>query len=304
MWAHNYIVIIGESVASDTITRVIDFFTHSPELRMKTAVVVSKGDAMQYLNIKSGMDDVTALSSENIYSYGYLTAEYIQTDMLNLCRSYYGEFSQQPLISEISFRKSKLKVGEEVSEKMTEQVEFGGSAVFDNDKMRGWLTPDETKGIALVLNKTRDMLVTVSEPSDPNKFASIELMDISADIDTKDSDGQVCVSISFTGNGRIVEEDAPSDLSLNDYKMKVKSLVQEDIVNTVYKSLNKILKDYKCDVVNFGRLFHSQNNKVWESGIGQRWDEIFPQLQVEISAEINILSSTLYQLPEKTIQRN
>ncbi len=47
MWAHNNVVIIGESLAREGIIPVIDYFTHNLELRMKVGLVVSEGDAKE-----------------------------------------------------------------------------------------------------------------------------------------------------------------------------------------------------------------------------------------------------------------
>jgi spore germination protein KC len=120
------------------------------------------------------MDDLPGVAFSNIYNNADLSAEFINTDLLSLCKDYYSEYSQS-MISEISFEKSKLLPGDEISNDLMEQVEFGGAAIFDKDKMLGWLTPEETKGLSFVFSKTRDTLVTVKEPSQPNKFVSIEL---------------------------------------------------------------------------------------------------------------------------------
>lgn len=56
MWAHNNVVIIGEALAEEGIIPTIDYFTHNPELRMKSAVTIAHGKAKDYITAKVGME--------------------------------------------------------------------------------------------------------------------------------------------------------------------------------------------------------------------------------------------------------
>lgn len=302
MWAHDFIVIIGESVARDSIAPVVDFFTHNPELRMKTPVVVSEGNAIDYLAIKSGMEDIPGVSFASTYAYARLTAEYIETSMLSLCQEYYGSDSQ-PIISKISFKKSKLKPGDQKPQDMMDQVQFGGAAVFIKDKLIGWLSPEETRGLAWVLNQTRDTLVIVPEPDAPDKYASVETHDVSAKIETEFNDGKPSAFIAISGKGSITEEDTSTNLPMEQFKKTLEGFVDSSIGNTIQMSLDKLQKDYRCDALGFARYFHVQHFDEWESGMKDKWEELYPQLQVSVKVDIDINESTLNQIPENNIAK-
>lgn len=302
MWAHNYIVIIGESVARDSIMPVVDFFTHNPELRLKTAVVVSEGDAKNYLAIKSGMEDIPGISFSDIYEFGWLTGEYFETNMLALSQSLYSAY-KQPVLSKISFSQSRLMPDESLPAETVEQVEFGGSAVFNKDKMLGWLTPDETRGLAWVMNQTRDTVVSVEEPSHPGRYVSVEMHSVSAQIIANVNNGQPSITIEIKGTGDISEENAGTSLPMEEFKKTIAGLVAQKNVNDISTSLNKIQGVYKSDVLGLANVIHGQHNYEWENGIKQRWQEVYPQLPITINVNVTITDSTLFQTPAQELQK-
>lgn len=303
MWAHNYIIIIGESVARDSIIPVIDYFTHNPELRMKTPVVVSKGKAMDYLTIKSGMEDITGITFSDIYGYAHFSAEFIETDLLSVSQNYNSEYAQ-PVISAIDFNKSRLILGDVISKEPVDQVQFGGSAVFQKDKMIGWLSPDETKGLAWIFNETGSTLETVPDPSNSKKFLSVETENVKTNIKTSVDDGKPAVTFEVSGTGSIVEEDNTTNLSLDELKKSVEGLVEKDIANNICMCLYKLQRVYASDVIGLARYVRTQHNDEWENGIKKQWKEIYPQMPVTVSVKININSSTIKQKPMNEVEKD
>lgn len=98
MWAHNNVIIIGESLAKEGIIPVIDFFTHNPELRMRAAVVVAKGDAKEYIVSKAGMDSPSGISFILLESYRALEAESVESHLLQVAANLRNKYAN-PLIS-------------------------------------------------------------------------------------------------------------------------------------------------------------------------------------------------------------
>lgn len=297
MWAHDYIIVIGESVARDSIAPVVDYFTHNPELRMKTPVVVAEGNAKDCLAIKTGMEDMPGVSLSSTYAFSRLTATFIETDMLSLSQDYYGEYVQ-PLISRISITQNKVPAEEGDKKSPPDQVQFGGAAVFRKDKMLGWLTPEETQGLAWILNQTSNTIVTVAEPGKPGKLVSIETRDMKAKI-TPHMDGEnLSASIEITGSASIVEEDSLTTMPMEEFKSTLEGYMDASIGNTVKKGLSRLQKEYRSDALGLARYFHAKYDKRWEDIVRNRWDEVFAEMPIDVSVNIDINESTLYQIPE------
>ena len=302
-WAHTYIIIIGESMAKSGILPAIDVFTHTPDLRMQTPIVVSKGDAMQYMAIESGMEDIPGIAYSLIYDYDYLSAQYIDTDILGMITNFYSEYAQTA-ISSIGFTPGKLIPSEVPTSELKDHVQFGGSAVFDKDKMIGWLTPEQTKGMAWVLNETHDTMVTVKEPSQPDRYVSVQTNNVTTKVTAYVDNANPSVLIDITGEGSIVEEDGTTGLPMDEFKKAIGGLVEQNIVDTLSETLYMLQKVYRSDALGLAKTIHAQHNDEWENSIKAQWKEIYPDMPITLNVKITIGDSDLNQLPMRDIQKD
>lgn len=298
MWAHNNVVIIGESLAREGIIPVIDYFTHQPELRMKAAVVVSKGDAKDYVAARAGMENPTGISFILLEGYRALSAESVESHMLDVASELANKY-ENPLISEISLKRAILqsKDSQPTGGKYAETIDMRGAAVFKKDRMLGWLTPKETLGAAWILNQTKDTVVTVIDPEHGNKSVSVETRNVKAKIKASVTDGMPNISINISGDGDIAEEGGVTGQGINEIKEHVADLVNQTIEKEIRDSLGVIQNKYMVDVLGLAMIVHVQNDREWESGLKDRWQEVFPIIPVSVSVDIKIRSSKLKQQP-------
>ncbi|HWP79883.1 MAG TPA: Ger(x)C family spore germination protein [Candidatus Acidoferrum sp.] len=294
MWAHNNVVIIGKSLAQDGIIPVVDFFTHNPELRMKTAVVVADGEAKELISSTVGLENISGVSFVSLESYRGLAAASVESHMLKVSSDLQSPYSS-PLIAEI--RKVKAITNTEEGKNDEETVELSGAAVFRKDVMIGSLTAQECRGVSWILNQTDRTLVTVRDPQYENKNVSVETYEVKAKIKTKVVKGMPQVSIHITGKGDIAEEDASTNRSIDEVKKTMAQLVNKKVEDEVRLSLETIQKKYGVDVLGLAQVVHVQNDKEWESGLKDRWVDVFPNIPVTVTASFSVQSSTLNQIP-------
>jgi spore germination protein KC len=186
---------------------------------------------------------------------------------------------------------------------MTQQVEFGGAGIFYRDKLLGWLSPDETRGLAWVRNDTKSTVISVEEPSHPGRYVSVEMDSVSTNIITYVNNGNPSVTFEINGSGSITEEDAGTSLSMNEFKKVIAGLAAQKIVNDISAAFGKIQKTYKSDVLGLASYIHGQHNNEWESVIKQRWQQIYPELPITVSVSVTINDSTLFQIPMQELQK-
>lgn len=299
MWAHNNLVVIGESLAKEGITPVVDYFTHNPELRLRAAVVVSKGDAKDYIAEKIGMESPSGVSFIKLEGFREIVGESASSHMLQVSAALKSEYGN-PLISRIDLKKALMQSEEsEDKEKSSNTVELAGAAVFKKDKMLGWLSPEESRGISWILNQTRNTAVTVSDTEHQDKSVSVEIESVKAKIIAEVSNGMPGISINISGKGDIVEEDGSTSREIDEVKEHVGELVGKRIEEEVKKSLEAMQKKYMVDCLGFAAIVHAQNKREWNDGLKDKWEKIFPQIPVNVSADITIETSTLNQEPMK-----
>jgi spore germination protein KC len=297
-WAHNSVIILGESLAKHDITSAIDFFTTNPELRMKTMVVVSKGDAKDYIASSAGIDPLTGLALEEMYRYAPLPGVSVQSNMLGLFKAFTSDYAQI-LISAIAFKKSVLAEDQSNNLIQSNTIALEGAAVFKKAKMIGWLTPDETRGIAWVLNKANGTVVTVTDADNGNKVTSIETKYVKTKITSEIINGIPNFTIKITGKGNIVEENKPSSLSIIEFQERIEELLNKKISEEMRKGIDKVVQSYGSDVLGFAQIVQVQNNKEWEEGLKDKWPETFPDIYIKTDVNIDVISSTLNAAPLK-----
>lgn len=304
MWAHNNVIVIGESLARDDITPVIDFFSHNHELRMKTWMAVAKGSATDFLKAKAGMGSIPGQSLADMFRYQQFTGLDFHSNLLKV----YGDFTSDTtnlLIGSLSLEQATTQAGlSKVQENTVEQIQMDGMAVFDQRRMLGYLSEDETRGLAWFLSENPNMVISVPHPSDSSESVAVEIVAVKAKIDSQLDQQTPSFSIQITGTGHIAEEDTTSDLSINDFKHQMEFLAEQQIIEEIELGLDKVLNVYKSDVLGFGKVVHSQHKKEWNQGLKDRWVQIFPDVEISVAADIEIKSSTLNQIPLRNYRRS
>lgn len=289
MWAHNYIIIIGESLAEEDITPVIDFFTRNHELRMKTWVAIAHGDAKPYIHAKTGIENVPAISISELFRYHELPAESVATDMVHLFRDYKSE-TVQPLVSAVNIPK-----GNEAQSSAGPQVELEGAAVFKGSKLAGWLSPEETRGIAWIRNEMRDSIIVVNDIGEEKLRLSVELDNIKVRMKADLTSEIPSITIDVKATGDIAEVDVPSRMHIDELKASAEKEAVRVIKKQIKLGIDKVQKKFKSDVIGFGRVVHIENKEEWYGRIEKVWEEIYPQVPVTINVSIDIQSGALFQ---------
>jgi spore germination protein KC len=292
MWAHNNIIIIGESLAEEDITPVVDFFTMNPELRMKTWVAIAHGEAKPYVEAKTGVENIPAISMAELFRYHELPAESVSTDMVTLFRDFKSE-SKQPLVSALNKQGEDEKAGDE------SQIELEGAAVFKGSKLIGWTSPEETRGIAWLRNEMNKAVIVLTDVGQKKQKISVELDDTKVKINAEIGEELPIINIEVKARGDIAEIDAAADITIEQLKSMVKKEAEKEIKREINLGLEKVQKEFKSDVLGFGRVVHVADKKEWYKRIDNKWEEMYPQLSVNVNVTVEIDSATLYQEPIK-----
>jgi spore germination protein KC len=293
-WSHNTIIVLGEALAKSDVTAVLDFFTTSPELRMKTAIVVSKGIASDYITSHAGSNPIAGLSLGDLFANAPLTAVSIQSDVKGVYSAFTSDYSQM-LICGITMKKKVISSDEQGNISKNNTIALEGAAVFKKSKMIGWLTPEEARGVAWVLNNTKDTIVNVSDTDTKNRTVSIETKNVKCKIISEIDNGIPSITIKITGRGNVVEEDGPSSMEIIEFQNKIQKLLNKKISYEIQKGIDKVQKDYESDVLGFAQIVRVQNNNSWEERLKNEWQDTFPIIPIKTDVNINIVSNTLKQ---------
>ena len=299
MWAHNNIIVVGESLAREDITPVIDFFTHNYELRMKTWVAITPLQASDIIKSNAGMGNIPGRAITEVFRFQKLTGLGLPSDLLNVFHDFSDE-NNHILISRLTLNQALTEAGlANVSENIVEQIEISGMAVFHNTRMLGYLSADEARGLSWFLGEEPNSVISLPHPENSIKAVAVEMRSVHAKIESRLNQDMPEFTIEISGTGHITEEDISSSLTMDEFKSALEGLAEQQIATEVRSSVSKVQKEFRSDVLKFGSTVHVQHKKEWNQDLKYRWAEIFPEVEVEVVVNVSIDSSTLNQIPQR-----
>ncbi|HHZ19521.1 MAG TPA: Ger(x)C family spore germination protein [Firmicutes bacterium] len=265
---HNRVLIIGESLARSGLHPIIDFFIRDPEPRPKQYVLVAKGKAADILSVKTGLEEIPALAIyELLQDYGATSKVYPVT-LQDLTKDLASKTKTAvlPMIELVSTSKKKT-------------IMLDGTAVFKSDRMVGELNINETRGLLWVLGKVHSGIIVFKLPPYRHDI-SMEILEANRQIRPELRNGKPHVTVVIDVEMIIGEITLTKNLTVPRENEKLERMASQGIKKEIRAALAKA-RQFNTDFFGFGEAFHSRRPKAWKT-FGPNWDQIFPQLPVEI----------------------
>ncbi|MDI6881063.1 MAG: Ger(x)C family spore germination protein [Desulfitobacteriaceae bacterium] len=283
LFSHNQVVIFGESLAKHGIGPVLDFFERDPELREEAFLLIAQGEAQDILAVPDGLEKVSALAFHNALSASDFLSKSMKVTFNDFILAYNNKAS-----AAVAPRIELVKGEGEQS------FRIDGMAVFRKDKLAGWLTERETRGLLWVMGKVKSgILVLQDDPGGQDGPISMEIIKAKSKIKADFEEGKPSITVEIEEESNIGEETKPIDLTIPE---KIKEIEQKQaalITNEIEAALHKA-QILNADIFRFGEELHRADPKAW-SEIKDRWEEEFPDLEVQIK-----VITKVHHIGEKT----
>ena len=178
-WRHKQVIIIGETMGEYGIFSIIDMITRDADPRMSVYLVVSKEEsAAEIIQNKVAGYNITSTGIYDILENYKSLSTYLPVKVYE---------ANTDLLSEgISLVLPTVYLIDNNGEK---SVEVSGSAVFDDDKIIGYLDADQTKYLMFVKNKIEGGLITTEDPQN-GKTITLEIFKNNTEITPQMVDGK------------------------------------------------------------------------------------------------------------------
>ncbi|MFI8708546.1 Ger(x)C family spore germination protein [Bacillus sp. NPDC077411] len=268
-WGQCRVYIFGEQAAKEGLHDEIDFFVRHPEPRNRSYLFVSEGDAAHLLTLQSPLEG------------------YIGKSLRKLVDERMG-----PVVTLKDFQ--QMVTGEAggailpyINTKNLEQIEeketlgpILETSIFKKDKMIGKINSEMTKGLLWLRNEILEAVVAV-KPQGETETITMELTQEHTDIAPKIENNKWKITANIRTEGSIVENATNLDVM----KPEINKMIQKKLAKAIQQRLNqtleKVQKEMKTDVFHFAEAFERKYPDKWDK-VKDRWDEIFPQVEVGI----------------------
>ena len=168
-----------------------------------------------------------------------------------------------------------------------------GLAVFENDKFRGELTATETICHLLINNDLDSCIISIGNPIVESEKMELQLFPSKkTKITINIIDGIPHISIKLYLNADVMTLEQDIDYEIPETLEKISSTAKDYLKNEFDKYLNKVSKEYNCDIDEFyaKAIGHFATIPEWENF---NWKEKFKNAVFNVDLDFNVTSSLL-----------
>ncbi|AKL93992.1 spore germination protein KC [Clostridium aceticum] len=281
--AHIKALVIDESVAKEGIRQVVSFLVQDMEVRLEMEVFISKIPPEEIFDTPNILRAIPA-SVMNIVAENFGANNKIY--VANLHET--AEAINNPVLNYVTTLVEKLP---SPSEKELPQLKLSQIAIFDDDKLKGYLDYEESQAFNLITNNFRNGLIAF-EYAPTNDKIIVESLSGTPIITPDYKDGKVSFDIELKVEGNVAERIVKGDSA---YELDI-IFLQNQLNQTLTDKLNKAICDaqqkYEVDYFNLSQDFFRKYPKEFKE-LKDDWNQVFSQADINVRVESTLLHSAL-----------
>lgn len=297
---HCRLVLFGQEFAQNGVGRAIDWFDRSSEARRLMHVVVAKGTAWEMMQAEFELEPMAAEGLERLTMNAHARLSTALPSTLNDFLQALEREGMDPagIGAMIAVKKPDPAItGQLKREEVGSSPVISGTAVFKDDRLVGWLEPNETRGFSWLVSKAKGSLIVIEQPDSGSKktaFASIEVLRSKRTVKVQTNQEKVSFTVTLDIEGNLGEVQGFMDPLKNPgIWTEMERRMAERILQDAESALHKA-QELGADIFGFGAEVYRKSPKLWEE-IKDRWDSEFPVLDVkiEVKAKLRTLGLTI-----------
>lgn len=293
-WGQCKVFIFSEQIAKSGIKDEFDFLVRHPQPRERAYMYVSKGKAADSLEL---FPPIERSSSEVLRELADLQIGIkITLEQLSMKLKEAAEASALPLVYNLPKAKS--------AEPFQTIPYIMGTALFKKDKMVGQISEKTTRGVMWILNEIDEYTVTFTMDGS-NNLVSLKPVRAKVKLRPKMEGDKWLMTIKVKAEGDIIQNGTALNPMNPELLEKMNKAFQEDIRDRIELALREVQQKYNTDILGFATAFHRKYPKQWDKN-KDRWDELFPKVEVKIEIDASIKRPGLINapggIPEEEVQ--
>lgn len=278
MYSQNFLIVIGEDTAYNGVNDILDFFIRYYESRPTVRIIIAKGKAEEVLSLKQNDKLVLAKEIDAIASSEILNSKVMLSNLFQFVSSL-KNITAEPNASAVS-------VIDDDGEKV---LTADGTAIFNGDKLVGFMDLETTKGALLINNRIKNGTEVIDVDSVGRVTFSLE--ESKAKVKFGVSDGEPVYNIKIKVNTNIydIEGDVLGRLPSEAFDIMQKSL-EDRIKALAYQAIYKSVYEYGSDVFGFGRIALRSDKKYFKS-IENNWVQEMKDSKYNVNVKVKICNT-------------
>ena len=282
-WSHAKVIILSKEIASEGVTKVIDWYNRDSETRQDAHILVSQEEsAKEILNEQGTSDDIKSFTLDQM----------IKNE---------ASLSKAPAINVLTFDiESKTKGISEIIpavhlKKTDEKIipELIGTAIIKNDKLAGFLNGSETKDLLFIRNKVKGgVLNEIIQANANSPFFSLEIFKNKTKVTPTINGKNIEINLKIDTSAAIDEIYGIENFSEEEELIKLEQSAENTLRVRIESLIKKMQLEYDADIFGFGEKLREDKVKAWNS-VSDNWEDTFKYLKVNVKTRVHIKNSAV-----------
>jgi spore germination protein KC len=163
---------------------------------------------------------------------------------------------------------------------------IAGTAIFRKDRMVGQVNDRTTRGVLWIRDEIKSAVASVSPP-EANGFISMTLIQSETKLIPSINQGKWKMTIKAKTEDDVLQNGTKLNIMEPSITRMLETELRKQVESYMKVALRQVQINMKADVLGFARAFHRAYPKEWNEN-KQRWNEIFPQVEVEFEIEAHV----------------
>lgn len=288
-WSNCQVIILGSDVAREGILEVLDIFKRGYEVRPTVDVIVSQAQtAKEILSLKSINSPITSFDLDLA----------VESNPNRLSTTVYTEVYE--VLNKISTKSNALTLPavKSITNNGEQTWTLNGVAIFDEDKLAGFLEPLDTKYMNFVLDEVKGGILTESAGVGGTKDSTLEIFKNKTKLSPEYKDGQLKMTIDTETVVSVVELGSELDFTVEENQRLLSKAVEASLEGNIKRVIDDVKMKYGTDIFFIGNKIQQTDPKLWDN-LKDNWKETFKNMEVKVNSKVIIKNSGLTKKPIK-----
>ena len=265
-------VVVGEDVAREGLAQLTDFILRPQTARENTRLLVARGKASDIIKLSIPLEPLPPMGIDRTLKSLLQESMTMDSTLIK-----FVDVMAEPGIDGVL---PSIEAGPGGAPRL------GPLAVFKGDRLVGWLSPEETRGVSAIRAKNPRLSVLLPCQEDAPPQADVEVHSHESRLEIRAEGGRLTASIKVKARGQLYEDACLRDVMQPPTRQELERLGAEQVRRDIEAALQRS-KDLRADIFGFGRELYRHQPQEWKRR-KNRWDEELARLPVTVSVELTI----------------
>ncbi|WP_307207351.1 Ger(x)C family spore germination protein [Paenibacillus harenae] len=275
-FSHMRVIIINEKTAKrEDLISLLEFFYRDHESRLNTKVLISEGDASEFLKIKPLIEQTVTQQLNRMQEIGNVgTGKVPDVNLLELSQALKSQ------VPNIALPVASIK---------KDVVMLAGMAMVYKGKMIGTLRGKQTENVLILSDQFKSGVLQIPcgyvRKDKKNLTESVEILKVNTKLKPilKTDPLKVKVGVNISGNiGELKCTKFEKREDQVEFQKKAQKLVEERLMDTIRFTQKK-----RIDLIGLGNQIHRNNSKLWKIW-KKDWDKRYSTAKFEVKVDFDI----------------